>query len=152
MKKLSILIFSVLVLLQGCSTPYGKYSYWNAGGYKDSMLTDDMALITFQSSRGDAEEAVIIGVMRRAAELTLEKGYTGFMVMKEGGETNEGVVSTGGTFNAFSTGGMTTGSYSPMLAFYKKGTYQATIRMVNSSGNTVFDARQVMSNTAAQFE
>lgn len=154
MKKLPRLfglLFGCLLLLSGCGTTYQKYSGWTKMGYTESLLTDNMAIINFKSSRDDAEEAVINGSMRRAAELAIEKGYTGFIVMDDGGQTNEGVVSAGGTFNSFSANGMTTGSYAPMLLFYKNGNYRMTIKMVNSTGDTVFNAKEVMRNTATFF-
>lgn len=54
------------------------------------MLTKDTAVITFKSNSdySDADTAVIAGVMRRAAELTLEQGYSGFMVLKDGGQSS----------------------------------------------------------------
>jgi hypothetical protein len=65
----------------GCATPY--QSARSSGGYTDFRITKDVFAVSFRGSVGTYEETVDKYLLRRASELTLEHGFTHFMILSE---------------------------------------------------------------------
>ena len=70
------------VLLAGCATGYGPKSL--TGGYSDEKLNDSHYRVKFDGNGHASKDRVWGFWMHRCAELTLEKGYTHFMLKKPG--------------------------------------------------------------------
>jgi hypothetical protein len=73
--------FPAIALLAGCATPYKSA---DAGkGYSDFRITTDVFAVSFRGSAGTFEETVDRYLLRRASELTLEHGFTYFVILSE---------------------------------------------------------------------
>lgn len=110
-KFFKVIFFSLFVtLLAACGTPYQKASVWSPLGYSEVMLDSRRAQISFSSTRGDKDEAVVRGALLRAAELAKDNGYDGFVVTSDakGGSTTS--MQTPGTFYGQTIGGQTFGT------------------------------------------
>jgi len=79
----------VLILVAGCSTPYQKMGY--TGGHDDFRVTENEFEITFRGNQYTREEQVSRFVLRRAAEVTLENGFTHFTSLFEHDRSRVGV-------------------------------------------------------------
>jgi hypothetical protein len=77
MKHNTIIILALL--LSACETPYRKADFW-AGGYSDQMVSDNVAIIEFNSNVFSSPTETEKLAMRRAAELTIERGFDGFAI------------------------------------------------------------------------
>ena len=68
--------------LSGCATGYGPKTA--TGGYSDEKLNDTHYRVKFDGNGNSSKDRVWGFWMHRCAELTLEKGYTHFMLKKPG--------------------------------------------------------------------
>lgn len=77
-----------LLLLTGCATPtaYGPATRPGAAGYSESQIESDRFRITFRTAAGGARYAEDMA-LRRAADLTLARGYDWFIVNNRFSET-----------------------------------------------------------------
>lgn len=73
---------AMAVLVAGCATGYGPRSL--TGGYSDEKLNDSHYRVKFDGNGHASKDRVWGFWMHRCAELTLEKGYTHFMLKKPG--------------------------------------------------------------------
>ncbi len=80
MKK-SLLVLLIALFLTGCASGYGKYGFFNSGGYQEKSLSSDSVLVTFTGSSYTSIEKTYAYAMRRAAEITLKHGYSYFLVL-----------------------------------------------------------------------
>jgi len=78
-KYLSIILYSIL--LAGCATNYKPESF--NGGYSEMALSKDVYNVTFRGNGSTSEDKVYNYMLRRSAELTLDKGYKYFTIIKE---------------------------------------------------------------------
>jgi hypothetical protein len=78
---------ALALALAGCastgSTPYQPASSANAveGGYSELRLAEDRYAVTFAGNRLTSREQVEAGLLHRAAELTLQRGYDWFVII-----------------------------------------------------------------------
>lgn len=79
----AFLLTASLVLLTACSsmTPYKPMG--KKGGYSEFYLRDNEAIVTFSGNNQTPRYIVDEYMLRRSAEITLEKGYRYFYVMDE---------------------------------------------------------------------
>jgi hypothetical protein len=70
-----------LAVSGGCATPYKSAD--SGGGYSDFRITTDVFAVSFRGSAGTLEETVDRYLLRRASELTLEHGFTYFVILSE---------------------------------------------------------------------
>ena len=89
MKTLTIVF--LLSLITSCATSYKK-SGWG-GGYNDSQVSTDMYEVEFNGNGYTSEGTVLNYLKRRCAELTIEKGYTHYSIIKER-DTNDSYLYT----------------------------------------------------------
>jgi len=70
-------LFAVLLLmpLAGCYTSYAPKSFWNGGGFSETMLSPDVAQISFKGNGYTGDERAGDMVLLRAADLALEHGF-----------------------------------------------------------------------------
>ena len=79
-------LLSILcLLLAGCATSYQPKSY--TGGYTDTKLDDDKYRVTFSGNQHTSADRVEEYALLRAAEITLEYGYSHFVTVNESGES-----------------------------------------------------------------
>lgn len=76
----TVLLLTALLLLSACASqnPYRAAS-GNGFGYQEQQLNDTMYKVSF-AARGHDSEAARAFAMRRAAELTAERGYDWFVI------------------------------------------------------------------------
>jgi len=80
LKKTLILCFT-LATLAGCSTPYQKSGL--GGGYTDMALNENTYLVSFRGNGLTTAGTVRKYLLRRSAELTLQKGYDYFIILHD---------------------------------------------------------------------
>ena len=119
-----------LLFLTSCATPYQESGL--AGGYDEVQLSENSYQISFRgngyTSRQRAEDFALL----RAAELTLENGFTHFMIINEASDTSTNLVFNPGSLNV-----------APSYSTVTKPRANNTILMVNQvpDGQFGFDAR-----------
>ncbi|MDF2366316.1 hypothetical protein [Sneathiella sp.] len=80
MRYLAITVLAAL--LTACTAPYGSDSIW-FNGYKDQRLSEDRYMISTETSALiDINRANQFN-LRRAAEVTIQSGYTHFAIIDE---------------------------------------------------------------------
>ncbi|MDQ7996916.1 MAG: hypothetical protein AAGC76_13845 [Luteibacter sp.] len=65
----------LLMPLAGCYTNYAPKSFWNGGGFSETMLSPDVAQISFKGNGYTGDERAGDMVLLRAADLALEHGF-----------------------------------------------------------------------------
>ena len=85
-KILSILL---LVLIIGCSTPYQKAGF--KGGYSEIKVNDKTWKVDFKGNGYTSSRTVENFALRRAAELTIEQGYSHFVLSESSVDTKKGI-------------------------------------------------------------
>jgi hypothetical protein len=101
----------IVIGLAGCATPYSKSTAFSPNGFSDVMLDTSRAVITFKSARADRSEMVIKGAMLRAAELSKENGFDGFLVISDSSNQQTSSFQSGGFYQGTRVGNQTFGSF-----------------------------------------
>ena len=91
MKKI-ILGALFIAILSGCSTGYHPSGF--GGGYNEFKVADDKYLISFQGNGYTSGQTANIYALRRAAELTKEKGYQYFVIENSATTVSESAYRT----------------------------------------------------------
>ncbi len=76
-----MLLSLILMFAVGCATPYQKLS--GKFGYDDFRITEDVFEVSFSGNAKTPASTVSRYVFRRAAEVTLQNGFTHFLPMQE---------------------------------------------------------------------
>lgn len=71
----------IALALGGCATKYQSTN--GGGGYMDYRITTDVFAVSFRGNVGTCEDMVESYLLRRASELTLEHGFTHFVILSE---------------------------------------------------------------------
>jgi hypothetical protein len=74
MRKTLLLALAFLPLA-GCYTSYAPKSFWNGGGFSETMMAPDVAVISFKGNGYTGDERAGDMVLLRAADLALERGF-----------------------------------------------------------------------------
>jgi hypothetical protein len=69
----------IFVLLTSCATPYQSSSFM--GGFDEIKLSDDSYQVNFRGNKYSSTQRAIDFTLLRSAELTLENGYSYFIVV-----------------------------------------------------------------------
>ena len=78
----NIVVFMLLLVVTGgCATSYHPYTH--STGYEEVRLSDTTFGITYVAALSTSFEQIKAYALRRAAEITLENGYTHFVVTKQ---------------------------------------------------------------------
>jgi hypothetical protein len=101
MKRLAIAITGAALLLGACaqSTPY-QAADGSRYGYDEQQIESDRFLVTFTGNSLTDRRTVETFLLYRAAELTLERGYDHFTVVRRDTEEDTRLVGSGG-YDAF---------------------------------------------------
>lgn len=89
------LIFLLALMTLSCATPYQKQG--KRGGYSEQKISDNVYRVIFQGNTRTKDEIVYKYFLRRCAELTLEKGYQYFNILKTEDKTKNVLVLQQGT-------------------------------------------------------
>jgi hypothetical protein len=125
-----ILTVTAVVSLSGCATTYHSNSY--TGGFSETQLAPDTFRVMFSGNSYTSGERAQDFALLRAAELTLQGGFSHFAIVDENNSTTAQTFTTPGqaytTGSAFGNGNMATYSsfttYTPgqTYTFYKPQT------------------------------
>lgn len=120
----------LLALTVACASPYQPKGF--RGGYSEIRLASDMYEVTFKGNGYTSPEVVHQYLLRRAAELTRQNGFTHYVPMK-GRDTSDV-----GIYKNASTG---------YQSFVKHGEAM-TIKMVNNppTSSPSYEAESILSS------
>ncbi|MFC1527980.1 hypothetical protein ACFL5D_04500 [Candidatus Neomarinimicrobiota bacterium] len=79
--KIKLLFTTIFILLYCCSTPYQPYGA--LGGYKSSQIGDNSYRVLFKGNQHTHGETVYNNLERRCAEITIENGYSYFIIYED---------------------------------------------------------------------
>lgn len=96
------LILGASAALGACaaSTPYQTTAQGGAYGYQETVIESDRYLVTFNGNSLTDRETVETYLLFRAAELTLERGYDHFVIVRRDTETDRRFVGRGDPFGS----------------------------------------------------
>lgn len=136
MKNLS-LILSVFFLFS-CATGYKRHGF--NGGFSEQRLSRDMYLVHFSGNRYTSSSIVQTYLLKRCAELTLNSGFTHFIIVNSNNDTTSDLL--------YQTRSNGQGNISTI----NKHQSSATIKMVtNPSKDQIFyDARIIFGGRTEQ--
>ena len=154
MKNL-ILLF-VAVVLFGCSTSYQKQSF--KGGFSETQLQTDVYIVRFKGNGYTSSEKSSDFCMLRCADLCLQQGYVGFLILDKesrikktvvdnGPSTTTGTLQTYGntTYGSFNTyGGGTTTWHKPRNSL--------TIKLLKENQEGAFDAAFIRNSIRSKYK
>ena len=92
---LQLVAIAAVVFASGCATPYQSNSL--TGGFSDTRLAPDVFRVTFRGNGYTSDERAQDFAMLRAAELSLQHGFTCFAIFDERHSSTPFSVSTPGT-------------------------------------------------------
>lgn len=75
----SVLLLLTLIIT-GCATSYKPAGFFN-DGYKDMALSNDIYKVSFKGNSDTSKSTVQDYLLRRCAEITMQKGYKYFIIM-----------------------------------------------------------------------
>ena len=127
---LRFFVITLVVCYSGCATSYHTTSY--TGGFSETQLAPEVFRVFFRGNGYTSGERAQDFALLRAADLTLQHGFTHFAIVDENNSTTTQSFTTPGqaytTGSAFATGNMATYSsyttYTPgqTYTFYKPQT------------------------------
>ena len=85
---------AALIGSASCATPYQALG--SRGGYHNYRITGDTFKVSFRGNSATRLETVELYLLRRAAEITLEHGFTYFVLLSEEGRTRKGSLGYSG--------------------------------------------------------
>jgi hypothetical protein len=158
MPRLAIALAMAVVMI-GCSTPYQSQGF--RGGYSDTRIASNTALISFKGNGYTGHEKVETYLLRRCAEVTLSDGYDYFVIVDKNEDTIHGLIDTPGSYSsntsatAIGSGNMafgqahTSGTFSPGQSIpYAKHRSEVMIKMFKgqkpSDDSRAFDAHELV--------
>lgn len=75
------MVVLMLAMLTGCATTYGPKE--SMGGYSEKEIDPTMVEVTFEGNQYNKAEQIRTYLTYRCAELTLEKGFSYFLIMED---------------------------------------------------------------------
>lgn len=84
---MKILLLASLLTLASCATSYQKMGL--SGGYEEQQLANDIYKVEFSGNGYTGSSTVEKYLMRRCAELTVEKGFSHFLIVSGKDTTSE---------------------------------------------------------------
>lgn len=158
MKKITALI-ALSITLAGCATGYHPVS--RTGGYDELMLSDDTYVVIFKGNAYTSQDKVIKYALRRCADLTKEKGYSYFDILKSSSSTSQYAYKTpvqahtDSSYNGYANGnyGYVNGSSATTYTGGDTINIHAyarsiTIKMYKTSMPSAFDADAILNSTS----
>lgn len=151
------LFVSILALaVGGCASPYQSSGF--GGGFSEMQMAQDTYRIQFRGNAFTGSDATSEMAILRAAELTLQSGYTNFVILGAGDSTDRsyyaqpGVTNTsltptyGGGYNATST------SSGGVITPIDKPKSEIIVKMHNPGEGNGMDAQQIYDRLAPKYK
>jgi len=154
MKGKVLFPLALALALGGCATGYQSNGF--TGGFSEFQMAQDVYRISFRGNAFTSSDATTEMAMLRAAQLTLDSGYTHFAVMNEGESYSTSYVAQPGTTtttiqpNGY---GYTAYSHSTpgLMMPINKPRSEIIIRMFRDGSTGGMDARQVFARLAPRY-
>jgi hypothetical protein len=156
-----IIVLTSALLLSGCATSYQAKSF--TGGFSETRLAPDVIRIVFRGNGYTSRERSQDFALLRAAELSLEAGYSYFVVVSEKNEVRThttttpatarttGIASTSGNQTIYS--GQTTYDPGQTLTTYKPETGLVVQFMKEKRGSSfAFDAAFLVGSLKGKYK
>jgi hypothetical protein len=102
MNKKTIMGIALSIFITACSTPYQPNGL--GGGYSDTKLNDNTYMVSFRGNGYTGSATLFNLILRRAADLTAQNGYSYFAILAGGQDVNSSVYSTPGFVSTSSSG------------------------------------------------
>jgi hypothetical protein len=126
------LLIGLLLALSGCATPYQEMGF--AGGVTAAQITDTTFRISGRGNGYTSSTVINDYVMLKAAETTVQHGYTHFMVVGAADASSSSTIVTGGTSTTTFVGNTAMTTYNPPIAHdIRKPGEDAFIRVIKVS-------------------
>lgn len=120
-------------MFSGCATPYQPDAW--AGGYEETWMSEREAVVSFDGNGYTSADRARSYAAYRACELTLENGFTHFVVLGSGESTTEQTAQVGQdrtTVRPDGMGGLTaTTQEAPEVTFVKPSTRMQVYFLTN---------------------
>jgi hypothetical protein len=94
---MKILLLLTGFFLAGCATPYQSSSFM--GGFDETKLSKNSYQVNFKGNKYSSTQRAIDFTLLRSAELTLESGYTYFVVIDSQNRTQKSLDYIPGSLN-----------------------------------------------------
>lgn len=82
MVKKILSVFIAALMLSACATSYKARGF--NGGYSDMQLTKDTCRVSFKGNSVTSQETTETFLLRRCAEVTVERSYRYFIILDKG--------------------------------------------------------------------
>jgi hypothetical protein len=102
MYKKTILGIMLSIFITACSTPYQPNGL--GGGYSDTKLNDNTYMVSFRGNGYTGSATLFNLILRRAADLTVQNGYSYFAILSGGQDVSNSVYSTPGYISTNASG------------------------------------------------
>lgn len=93
----------ILLLLTACATGYQEYSGFSQQGYSETRLAEDMFRVSFKGNDVTEMDRAQDLALLRCAELTLNNGYSHFVIVDESASERVGTIVTPTTTQTYGT-------------------------------------------------
>lgn len=141
--------------LAGCATGFQSNGF--TGGFSDFQMAQDVYRISFRGNAFTSSDATTEMAMLRAAQLTLEAGYSHFAVMNEGESYSTTYIAQPGSSTTMiqpnGAGGYNAWTHSNpgALVPVNKPRSEIVVRMFHDGSSGGMDARQVFARLAPRY-
>jgi hypothetical protein len=151
MKK-ELSLFVLLLALSGCYTSYAPKSFWNGGGFSETMLSPDVAQISFKGNGYTGDERAGDMVLLRAADLAIEHGFPYVAVDGVQMSDSASTVFTPGYYQAHVVGNSVYASGVPAMPItIHAPSSRVTARFFHEQRSGVLDARFLAASIRSKY-
>lgn len=154
--KTVLLAVAVATALAGCATAYQSTGV--SGGFSEMQMAQDTYRIRFSGNGFTGADAVSEMAMLRAAELTLQSGYTHFIILGAGDSVETSYITQPGTTYTTLTpnygGGYnaTSNTYGGYTAPVNKPRSEIMVKMLHGADGNGLEAQQVYDRLAPKYK
>jgi hypothetical protein len=94
LRLISLSLVLLTVFIAGCATSYHPEN-WRGYGFTEKQLTEQSYLVSFSGNSRTSPTDVQHMLLRRCAELTIQKGYTYFLILDKDSDKKSKVSYSG---------------------------------------------------------
>lgn len=156
-KKFAVTLILPLLLF-GCVTPYQQKGFM--GGYSDTQLDSNTVRVSFYGNAFTSRENVENNMLRRCAEVTIQRGYDYFIIISGYTTPTYGSYTSPGTYQQYTNTNVnvigntgyasstTYGTYQPGQTInFRKFESTVVIKMFNGEKPfSAYNAREILGN------
>lgn len=84
-----VILTMTILMINGCTTTYGPNGPSHLGGYSEMRVAEDTYDVSFSNNGITVDTFAYDSALLRAAEVTIENGYTYFTVLETNQQTNQ---------------------------------------------------------------